>query len=72
MTDANKGVLAFNLSYLFDEMPLYREAIGDLLGELAACKLRPLPVKRIPFEDVAEAHRLLHGGETVGKLVLTL
>jgi synaptic vesicle membrane protein VAT-1 len=72
MTDANKGVLAFNLSYLFDEMPLYREAIGDLLGELAAGKLRPLPVKRIPFEDVAEAHRLLHGGETVGKLVLTL
>lgn len=72
MTNSNKGVLAFNLSYLFDEMPLYREAMTDLLRLLANGDVRPLPVKPVPFEDVAEAHRLLHGGETVGKLVLTL
>jgi NADPH:quinone reductase-like Zn-dependent oxidoreductase len=71
MTDANKGVLAFNLSYLFDQMPLYHEAMGDLLAELAAGRLRPLALQKLPLEEVREAHRLLHGGETVGKLVLT-
>jgi synaptic vesicle membrane protein VAT-1 len=72
MTNANKGVLAFNLSYLFDQMPLYQEAIAELLAELQAGRLRPLPVQSLPFEQVQEAHRLLHSGATVGKLVLTL
>jgi NADPH:quinone reductase-like Zn-dependent oxidoreductase len=72
MTDANKCVLAFNLSYLFDQMPLYHEAMDELLAQLKAGRLRPLPVQTLPFDQVREAHRLLHGGATVGKLVLTL
>jgi NADPH:quinone reductase-like Zn-dependent oxidoreductase len=72
LTNDNKSVLAFNLSYLFDEMPLYHEAMSDLLEGLERGRLHALPVKALPFEEVREAHRLLHGGETVGKLVLTL
>jgi NADPH:quinone reductase-like Zn-dependent oxidoreductase len=72
LTNDNKCVLAFNLSYLFDEMPLFHEAMSDLLGQLKAGHLRPLPVKALPLAEVREAHRLLHAGETVGKLVLTV
>ena len=72
MTNENKGVLAFNLSYLFDEMPLFHEAIADLLAGLERGELKPLPVTALPFEQVAEAHRLLHSGSTVGKIALVL
>ncbi len=70
MTDVNCGVLAFNLSYLFDELPLYAEAMSDLLDELERGKIRPLPVETLPLEQVAEAHRRLHSGESVGKIAL--
>jgi NADPH:quinone reductase-like Zn-dependent oxidoreductase len=70
MTNVNKSVLAFNLSYLFDQMPLYHEAMADLFAGLQSGKLRPLPVETLPLDEVREAHRRLHAGETVGKLVL--
>ncbi len=70
MTDVNRGVLAFNLSYLFDELPMYAEAIDDLLRELESGKLRPLPVETLPLSEVAEAHRRLHSGASAGKIAL--
>jgi NADPH:quinone reductase-like Zn-dependent oxidoreductase len=70
MTDANKGVVAFNLSYLFDESALLEEALGVLLTELDRGRLRPPKVTTFPLERVAEAHRALQSGDTVGKLVL--
>jgi len=35
MTDHNRGVLAFNLSYMFDEVELFLEAMRFLVGERA-------------------------------------
>jgi NADPH:quinone reductase-like Zn-dependent oxidoreductase len=32
--------------------------------------LRPTAPRRVPFEQAAEAHRLLEGGQTTGPLVL--
>jgi NADPH:quinone reductase-like Zn-dependent oxidoreductase len=72
MTNENRGVLAFNLSYLFDEMDLAEVALTDLFGGLERGELRALPTQTLPFEEVAEAHRRLHSGESVGKIVLTL
>jgi synaptic vesicle membrane protein VAT-1 len=72
MTDDNTGVVAFNLSYLFDELALFQPAIAELVAALGEGKLRAPPVTRVPFDDVREAHRLLHSGTTVGKVVLTL
>jgi NADPH:quinone reductase-like Zn-dependent oxidoreductase len=72
MTNENRGVLAFNLSYLFDEMDLAEVALADLFGGLERGELRALPTQTVPFEEVAEAHRRLHSGESVGKIVLTL
>jgi NADPH:quinone reductase-like Zn-dependent oxidoreductase len=72
MVDRNAGVLAFNLSYLFDELPLFTEAMTELFGWLERGEIQPLPVKELPFDEVAEAHRLLHSGETIGKLALVV
>jgi NADPH:quinone reductase-like Zn-dependent oxidoreductase len=70
MTNHNKSVLAFNLSYLLAEKEILAEAMAALLGWLAEGRVRPLPVTTFPFEEVAAAHRALESGETVGKLVL--
>ncbi len=72
MTDANRSVLAFNLSYLFDEISIFEEALAEIVPELERGVLRPLPVTKVPFENVGEAHRMLHSGTSVGKVVLAL
>jgi len=71
MTTHNRSVLAFNLSYLFERTEILAEAMDQLLGWLEEGRIRPLPVTTFPFERVADAHRALESGETVGKLVLT-
>lgn len=70
MTDRNRSVLAFNLSYLFDRSDLLAEAMETLLGWALEGTVRPLEVTEFAFEKVAEAHRALESGNTVGKLVL--
>ncbi len=70
LTNDNKSVLAFNLSYLFDRNELLQEGMKALLGWLEAGKLKPPKVREYPFERVADAHRDIESGQTVGKLVL--
>lgn len=70
MVNHNKAVLCFNLSYLFDELPLFHEAMTDLMAALSAGELKAPSLTHVPFADVREAHRLLHSGTTVGKVVL--
>lgn len=72
LTDANRSVLAFNLSYLFDELGIFDEALAEIIPEIERGVLRPLPVTKVPFEEVQEAHRMLHSGTSVGKVVLSL
>jgi len=70
MVDANVSVHAFNLSFMFQEIALLSEGMADLIGALGRGEIRLAPVTAIPFDDVREAHRLLHSGEAVGKIVL--
>ena len=70
MGESNRSVMAFNLSYLFEEEALLAHAMGELLGWVADGRIRPPTTTTYPLEDVAEAHRALETGETVGKLVL--
>lgn len=72
MTDSNKGVVAFNLSYLFHEKDRLTEAMTWLLQHFASGQLRPPAVTEVPFDDVQQAHRLLQSGETIGKIVLAV
>jgi len=70
MVSENKGVIAFNLSFLFDRHDLLGEAMTDLLRWADEGKIRPLPVTTYPLAEVAKAHQALESGQTTGKLVL--
>jgi len=70
MTNENKSLIAFNLSYLFDRMDLLKEAMQDLMQWVSEGKIRAAALQTFPFEKVADAHRTLESGRTVGKLIL--
>jgi len=72
LTTRNRSVMGFNLSFLFDRQATLARALAQLLGWLDDGRLRPPTVTTFPFENVADAHRTLESGRTVGKLVLKL
>jgi NADPH:quinone reductase-like Zn-dependent oxidoreductase len=72
MTAENRSVLAFNLSYLFHETDLLVAAMTELLDWLARGRVRTLPTTPCAIDDVAQAHRFLESGRSVGKIVLTM
>jgi NADPH:quinone reductase-like Zn-dependent oxidoreductase len=71
LTTRNRSVLGFNLSFLFDRKTILATGMQQLLQWLQEGKLQPPAVTPYPFEAVADAHRALESGQTVGKLVLT-
>ena len=70
MTQDNKSLVAFNLSYLFHRIDLFNDAMPSLCRWVEAGRIKAPPVQTYQFESVAEAHRALESGKTVGKLVL--
>lgn len=72
LTGSNRGVLGFNLSYMFEHTQRLAEAMDELLAWLAAGHLAAPRVRVFPFARVADAHRALESGQTVGKLVLAM
>lgn len=70
MTSQNKSIITFNLSFLFTRQDLFHEAMNDLLKWYQEGKLKIMAIKIYPLEKVADAHRDLESGKTVGKLVL--
>jgi NADPH:quinone reductase-like Zn-dependent oxidoreductase len=72
MTNDNKSIISFNLSYLFHRSDLLGEAMEHLVTWVEEGKIKPVPVQGFPFEKVADAHRALESGTTVGKLILKL
>lgn len=70
LTNASKSVLAFNLSYLFDRTDILSEGMTDLMTWLRAGEITPPTVTTYPLDRVADAHRDIESGKTIGKLVL--
>lgn len=70
MTNENKSVMAFNLSYLFDRPDLMTEGMEALASWVAEGKLGPPRTETFPLDRVADAHRAIESGKTLGKLVL--
>lgn len=70
MTQSNRSVLAFNLSFMEHERDLLRHGLQQGLDWLADGTLQPPTVTRFAFDEVAEAHRSIESGHTTGKLVL--
>ena len=72
MTDDNRSVLAFNLSYLFEQRALLEEGMRELFGWLADGRLRPPTLRTFPIAEAPEAHRFIESGHSTGKLVLEM
>ena len=70
LTEQNKSVMAFNLSFMFSKIDLFNEAMEDFLRWIAEGKLKVAKVTEYQLKDVANAHRDLESGNTMGKLVL--
>lgn len=70
MINENKSVMAFNLSYLFDEQDLLREGFVKILGWYSEGLLRLPQIEEYPLQAVAAAHQALQSGTTMGKLTL--
>lgn len=72
MTTHNKGVIGFNISFLFQEEHLISECMEGVQGMAASGKIIPIPVTEIPFNKVVDAHQFIESGNSVGKIVLVV
>jgi synaptic vesicle membrane protein VAT-1 len=70
LTQKNRSVMGFNLSYLFDHTERLDRGMELLLGWADEGVLRPAPVEVFALHDAADAQRRLESAQTVGKLVL--
>lgn len=70
LTQKNRSVMGFNLSYLFDHTERLERGMELLLGWADDGVLRPPPVEAFALRDAAAAQARLESGATVGKLVL--
>jgi NADPH:quinone reductase-like Zn-dependent oxidoreductase len=70
MTSANKSLLTFNLSFLFDHHQLLTEAMAEILKWIQDDQLKAPKVAVYDYKAVAKAHRDIESGNTMGKLVL--
>lgn len=70
LTNDNRSVMGFNLSYLFAHQTLLAASMDRLLALVDEGVIAPPQVTRYPLEDVGSAHRDLETGQTIGKLVL--
>lgn len=72
MINSNRGVIGFNVSFLFDEKSMIKECVLGTQKMIEEGKIKPIPITPIPFENVAQAHQLIESGQSVGKIVLTV
>ncbi len=72
LTGSNKTISGFNLIYLFDKVDLFRRAMATLLTWNAKGLIPSMPITTFSFNEVAEAHRAIASGESIGKLVLSV
>lgn len=70
MINQNKNVMAFNLSYLFDQKDALEPIMERIVNWLADGSLRIPPIQEYPLSDAAGAQAALQSGTTIGKLTL--
>ena len=69
MIQLNKGILGFNLIYLYDRVELMHE----LLQKIEKLNIEaPVVGQTFAFEDLKEALKKFRSGSTIGKVVVTL
>ena len=71
LVDSNTGVMGVNMGRMWSETERLRGWLHQLLELWSQDILRPIVHAAIPFSNAAEAHRVLHARENLGKVVLT-
>ncbi len=69
-TARNLSLVGFNLAFMTDQHALVQEAFAFLTDGLQAGAITPPPFRIYPAHQVAEAHRHLASGQSVGKILL--
>lgn len=70
MTDKNKSLVTFNLSYLFDQKEVFSEAVNHLVELIETGAITGPQTKVFDFDKVGEAHKAIESGQTTGKIIL--
>lgn len=70
LTNDNKAVFGFNLSYLFDETELLERAMGEFVAGIERGELVAPPIEEFSARDVGRAHERLESGASIGKVVI--
>ena len=68
----SKAVIGLNMLTLWDSKRSLDELVQPLRRWMDEERIRPVVAEAFPLERGAEAHRYLHEGKNVGKVVLTL
>lgn len=70
LTVSNKAVLGFNLSFFADEREVLSDMFDCVLEWMEDGKLRCPRVVEMNMSDVADAHKLIQSGKSIGKIIL--
>lgn len=70
LTSANKSIMAFNLSFLFEHREILDEAMVTLLALVEQGVIKGHPISEFDAEHVAQAHELIESGNSVGKIAI--
>ena len=70
LINANKGVLGVNMGHMWHEAERCAGWLREILALYEQGVVRPLVHAAVPFSQAAEAHRILHDRENLGKVVL--
>ncbi|MCO4748131.1 MAG: zinc-binding dehydrogenase [Proteobacteria bacterium] len=70
LMNENKGVLGVNMGHMFDERARLAGWLQEIFDLVEKGVIRPHVHATVPFSQAAEAHRILHDRENLGKVVL--
>ena len=69
MIELNKGILGFNLIYLYEKAELMHELLQELVGlDLG----KPIVGQEFDFDNLPEAIKIFQSGKTMGKVVVNV
>ncbi|MBB5181393.1 NADPH:quinone reductase-like Zn-dependent oxidoreductase, partial [Planomicrobium koreense] len=66
----NQSVIGFFLPQIMRNPVLFQQSFKELLGYMASGQLTLTIGGSYPLEEAAQAHQMLQGRKTIGKLVL--
>jgi NADPH:quinone reductase-like Zn-dependent oxidoreductase len=72
LAPASAGLMATHVGYLLADPPRLARVWGELMAFVAAHGIRPVVGATFPFDEMAEAHRLMESRRSVGKIVVRM